>query len=133
MNTMRLKTKIPIVFFTNKKTFENEDRIDCLESILESELPHGSGIDYKWEFDFNKNGSIVCRNSFHAMNENGYYDGIMPFKFTIQFDRQNNKLDFNHIICNEKRKNSFYGLKEYLTDNIHWILSEMELTNENTN
>jgi len=132
MNTMKLNTKIPSILFTNKKTFENEDRIDFLESFLESNLPHGSGIGHKWEYVFHKNGNITCRNSYHAMNENGYYDGIMSFKFTIWYNPVDNKLSFNHIVCNENRKNSFYGLKEYLTDNIHWTLSEMELTNENT-
>lgn len=59
------------------------------EDFLEIELPHGSGIDGDWNIVRQKNGSWVCSNSFHRMNESGFYDGWTPFKvkfFTHQKD-----------------------------------------------
>ena len=87
------------------------------ESTLEALLPNGSGIGYYWEFITHKNGKITCKNDFHAMNNNGYYDGYMPFKFTVFIDKDNN-LDFSRIVCNDNKRASFYGLKEYLGDTI---------------
>lgn len=46
-------------------------------------LPHGSGIDHSWSIDRLKNGHIVCRNSYHGMDENGYYDGWQDFSVKL--------------------------------------------------
>ena len=45
---------------------------ETLVNILLKHLPHGSGIDCKWKFDFTDK-NFICRNSYHVMNENNYY------------------------------------------------------------
>lgn len=107
-------------------------------------LPHGSGIDYTWEITYRKNGNIQAKNFFHAMNENGYYDGIMPFivrifrhksdywfrtlkgplKGKIQVIHRKGDIDF-FIICDDNRRASFYGLKDYLDDTISFSLDSI--------
>ncbi len=42
-------------------------------------LPHGSGIDCDWTFYRQKNGSILCRNSYHLMDKHGSYCGWQDF------------------------------------------------------
>lgn len=52
------------------------------ESELREMLPHGSGIDCDWRFEPMKDG-IRCRNSFHFMDENGYYSGWGDFSVVL--------------------------------------------------
>jgi hypothetical protein len=110
------------------------------EKLLEL-LPHGSGIDYKYEFTFHKNGNITIKNAFHAMNENGYYDGIMPFIIHLYRHKQDifnalkgpiarkGDIDFS-IRCNDKVRNSFYDLKNYLLETYYHALTHI-LTHRN--
>ena len=56
--------------------------ISQVEQIKE-ELPHGSGIDAKWEVDILRNGNIVFSNSFHNMDESGFYNGWTDFRVII--------------------------------------------------
>ena len=51
------------------KSINPEKFINC--------LPHGSGIDCSWGYTDHKNNKITFNNSFHAMNEHGYYDGYI--------------------------------------------------------
>lgn len=55
-----------------------------LETLLNT-LPHGSGIDYDWTIE-EKKGKIICHNAWHYMNEQGFYDGILPFRIVITKD-----------------------------------------------
>ena len=57
---------------------------DRLQALL-SELPHGSGLDYTWHYDFDKSNSeqIVLTMSLHSMDENGHYDAIIDFRTVI--------------------------------------------------
>lgn len=107
------------------------------EEKLLSLLPHGSGIDFKWDIVTHKNGNITVKNAFHAMNEYGFYDGIMSFSVRIfrikkpvtntlkngqtQILFRKNDIDFS-LNCNEERKRTFYGLREYLLDTISYSL-----------
>ena len=91
-------------------------RIEIDLERLEDCLPHGSGINSAWEFIQHKNGKVTCINSFHALNESGYYVGYMPFKFTVQACCDS--LVMNRVVCNEKRLVDFHGLREYLEDTI---------------
>lgn len=118
------------------------------EEKLLSLLPHGSGIDYDWRISIAKNGNIQCRNAFHAMNEHGYYDGVMPFVVFIYREKHDqfnplfgscagktqvicrkNDISFS-IRCDDSRRNSFYGLKDNLYDTLHYSLSPI-LTHRN--
>jgi hypothetical protein len=49
---------------------------------LISLLPHGSGIDCKWTLESYGRG-VICHNSFHLMDENGYYCGYADFSVKI--------------------------------------------------
>ena len=83
---------------------------------------------------------MTAKNSFHAMNETGMYDGYMDFTVKIfkvkksrvnklkgpcegqyQVVAQKGDIDFK-VSCNESRKASFYGLKDYLVDTIDHAL-----------
>jgi len=58
---------------------------DTITTVLFENLPHGSGIDYDWQFYAADNGKdLVCANGWHYMNENGYYDGSWDFQITIK-------------------------------------------------
>jgi hypothetical protein len=106
-------------------------------------LPHGSGIDCSWEITLHRDGNVTAKNYYHAMNENGMYDGYMPFTvkiFRVKETRVNKlkgpcagkyqivamKGDIDvKITCNESRKASFYGLKEYLEQTISFSLESI--------
>ncbi len=84
-------------------------------------LPHGSGIDCNWEVFERKDGKTTFKNFFHAMDEHGYYDGYMPFQFTVSF---NGREFFASLIrCNENKRRSFFGLKDSLNDTIDYAIS----------
>jgi len=51
---------------------------------LANALPHGSGIDGDYHLTVNKNGTVMVRGEYHRMNENGFYDGWVPFRFVIR-------------------------------------------------
>jgi len=58
-----------------------------LKDLL-NQLPHGSGIDGDWkiEYDKTKNDNIVLSNSYHVMNEVGFYDGWIDFTVIVKPD-----------------------------------------------
>ena len=100
-----------------------EDKQDALEQILKNKLPRGSGINFKWEFDWLKNGKCVASNSYHCMNDAGYYDGYADFKvvFNRPFeDHTNFALQFNGRQAQNKNKQ--YMLREYLDDTLYEAL-----------
>jgi hypothetical protein len=89
------------------------------ETVLEM-LPHGSGIDCKWEVEEFK-PSILCKNSYHVMDENGYYDGYIDFSVRIP---KHEPLDFEvHFATSSGRTHAKdLGLVEYLEDTIFWSI-----------
>jgi hypothetical protein len=40
---------------------------------------HGSGIDAEWNAKLQANGVLLLSNSFHMMDEHGYYSGWQDF------------------------------------------------------
>ena len=45
---------------------------------------HGSGIDADWHFATpQKNGKLALTNSWHYMNDGGYYDGWIDFTVKV--------------------------------------------------
>lgn len=46
-------------------------------------LPHGSGIDCTWEIE-QKSGYWKCSNSFHCMNDVGFYVGFADFSLIVR-------------------------------------------------
>lgn len=59
-----------------------------IETLLDDTLPHGSGIDAKWVYTWHVN-KVSAVNSFHRMDENGYYCGWSDFILYI------NLMDFS--------------------------------------
>lgn len=58
---------------------------EYLEKYLLEKLPHGSGLNYDWCYDYNKSNAnkIVLTTSYDAMDDVGYYDGMIDFTLTI--------------------------------------------------
>jgi hypothetical protein len=102
---------------SKKAIFEDE-----ITEKLNDTLPHGSGIDCDWCFTFQKNGKIRCSNSWHKMNDNGFYCGFTDFYFTLMF------ADRRIILSPVKMaKGERYGVREYLNDMFYSF--ECELNN----
>ena len=54
-----------------------------IEELIENEAPHGSGINYNYDnFHHNKERVTFC-NCYDLMDENGYYEAVIPFKVII--------------------------------------------------
>jgi len=101
-----------------------ESKFQELCDYLNEVLPHGSGIDSNWDFDYQKNGKVLAMNSYHCMDENGYYYGWADFtiKFDMFKDLRAFKLEFNG-----KRSsylNDKHMLRDYLEDTIYNSLPE---------
>lgn len=47
-------------------------------------LPHGSGIDGNWTISVKRNGDVTVYGEYHAMNDNGFYDGWLNFRFSLR-------------------------------------------------
>ena len=92
----------------------NDDHREIVENNLLELLPHGSGIDCKWDFVWLKNGKLICKNSYHCMTEEGYYDGFADFsiKFDVSKSLHSFDLSFNGKFA--QYQNNKYVLREYL-------------------
>jgi len=111
-------TNQSIVLYIKKDVTELKD-VEIDPELFIEELPHGSGIDCEWEYTEHKNGKVTFKNYFHAMDEWGGYDGYMPFKFTVFYDPDSDQFDFQRLICDENKRRSFFGLKDYLEDTLY--------------
>jgi len=95
-----------------------------IEAIIEHRLPHGSGIDRKTTLDYEKSkpDRIVLHNSYHVMDENGYYAGWVDYRVIItpslQFGYEIN------IIGNFSSNIESFGVKDYLYSTYEYALSE---------
>ena len=99
---------------------------DDMEEELLSKLPHGSGINCKWEFEWLSNGKVKASNAFHCMNEHGYYDGYAPFTLIIDPAKHEDfKLVFNGRTG--QNKNRQYMLREYIEDTLYEALRYQEV------
>ena len=92
------------------------------EKIIEC-LPHGSGIDCEWTYK-EKKDYIVFSNSFHVMNDNGYYIGYIDFSVILK--ENDFKLVFHTNSCGYRIINN-YALRDYLEDTIYYCLKEKEI------
>ena len=77
---------------------------------------HGSGIDSDWRLMHSKD-FVIIRNSYHCMDQNGYYDGWQDFSIQIPIagDVTNYKLKFHG--------NSYLSQKYMLRDYLEQIFS----------
>ena len=97
-----------------------EKHLVNLSCYLLDTLPHGSGIDCKWDFDYTDKG-IFASNSYHRMNENGYYCGYIAFTIKIKADYRDmfGKVIFSIV----GRFGKYQDIKEYLYEIIGNSLS----------
>jgi len=88
-------------------------------------LPHGSGIDATWEVE-QSNNTITCKNSYHCMNYNGFYDGWIDFSLKIPTDQPLSfRLQF-HTNSTGWYRIYKYQLQQYLEDLFAYTLTELE-------
>lgn len=94
---------------------------DKINTIVNNYLPHGSGIDGKLEFNFEKStqDKLIIDSEFHFMNENGFYDGWSNFSVVVTPDWR----DCNIYVVGRFRK-KYSDTKDYLQD----IFSEALMT-----
>ena len=90
-----------------------------IEDYIE-ELPHGSGIDGKTSFDFEKStpNKLIFHIEYHYMDENGFYAGWYSYKIIVTPSLQN---DFNLNIVGKDTPNM---AKEYLYETFQYAFSE---------
>lgn len=106
--------------FTTSETEHNQNSLDrnraLVEHVLTEILPHGSGINCAWRFDWFANGSCLVSNSFHCMNDAGFYDGYAAF--TLHMKEREPMRDFRLMFngAQAQRLNRKYQLREYLDD-----------------
>lgn len=100
--------------------------MQAIIDALANALPTGSGIDCKWQFTEQKNGNILAHNSYHCMNEYGFYDGWADF--TLIFKKNKPLADFI-LQFNGKTaqyKNKRYMLRDYLEEFIYHCIRDMQ-------
>lgn len=100
-------------------SYEAEELLKKYPPILELvNTVHGGGIDYDWYAEETKN-NIILYNSYHTMDENGYYDRIVGFKVIIPKE----DIFSLKIQCTSDRYGwNKYMLGDYLRDTIYFGL-----------
>lgn len=113
-----MKTQIQVVWLCLK----DGDIVNLVDL-----LPHGSGIDGAWRLEANKQ-NIYAYNSYHCMNDNGYYDGWANFTIVFPFISKNYANDFKLHFQGDfaQRQNIKYLLREYLEDTFAYYLGKVE-------
>ena len=96
--------------------FTAEEKTNIAKAVKKV-LPHGSGIDYDWQIDIRSNGEIVCKNAYHRMDENGFYDGVFPFTAIFRY-KGKSSLFFNGLNAWGSRIAREEMLKSYLEDTV---------------
>lgn len=93
---------------------------------LASILPTGSGINCDWQFTERKNGDVLAHNSYHCMNEHGFYDGWADFTLIFKKDKPlaDFVLQFNGKAAQYKNKR--YMLRDYLEEFICYCIHDMQ-------
>lgn len=86
-----------------------------IEELIENEAPHGSGINYEYDnFHQSKKRVSFC-NYFDLMDENGNYEGAIPFKVIID-KYLDVKIMFTGLTSHGRYLANKAMLKEYLED-----------------
>lgn len=79
--------------------------------VLLDNLPHGSGIDDRWNYDISST-SIRLYNGFHCMDENGFYDDWANFVLIVP---KNALLRGEYVVVSNSFKLQFLGQRsQYL-------------------
>jgi len=106
----------PVAIDKNNLYFINRDsKIETpIGWEIAQSLPHGSGIDDDWYIeDIATKKNIYAYNSYHNMDENGFYDGWQDFYIIIP----RNEKDFKLKFTGDRRGIRKYPfLRQYLED-----------------
>ena len=62
---------------------EWEEKHEGAIKALLAHLPHGAGIDSTWRL-YGTPERLTLHNSYHCMNDAGYYDGWTDFKVIVK-------------------------------------------------
>ena len=97
----------------NEELFGEQVRHFC-------DLLHGSGINSDWKVE-RKVGHIILKNSYHCMDEYGYYDQRADFWIKL-FEHIPEEFELHFTGRVSHHMNNKYGLREYLEDTItHFV------------
>lgn len=61
-------------------------KAESREEELSHVLPHGSGIDYDWDFEVLDRHTVKASNGWHYMSPSGYYLGGIGFEMILRDD-----------------------------------------------
>lgn len=81
-------------------------------------LPHGSGIDGDWHIE-EKGNNIYAGNSYHCMDDVGYYVGWQDFYLIIP---KSNPKNFKLHFKGDQYLARKYMLRDYLEDTFAYAL-----------
>jgi len=104
----------------------SSDQQDFIESHLKDVLPHGAGIDCEWSFKWLKNGKLKAVNSYHCMNDIGYYDGYADFTVIFPVHKALTAFALQFNGKQASYKNNHYMLRDYIEDTIYSALEGKE-------
>lgn len=87
-------------------------RAEALDQMLD-ELPHGSGIDGQYSIVPEECNAekIAFYCQYHAMNQDGYYDGWIDYKVTVKAS-----LAHGYTLAISGNFGRYQDIKEYLYD-----------------
>lgn len=91
---------------------DTDKRIEKIKEVL----PHGSGINDRWDIEIKKK-TVICKNSYDFMTEHGYYDGNFPF--TVTFTQTDMKFHFNGLTRSQYKKIEREDLRPYLEETLY--------------
>lgn len=108
-----------------------------VKDFLRPILPEGSGIDCKWYISVQHKRvskykvipvAILLDNFIHAMNENGYYDGFVPFTVRIPFKDGIAQMDDFQLIAHNWKS---YTTKKYWPLYVDYVAQTIEFVLSN--
>jgi hypothetical protein len=100
----------------------SEKAFGTLETLIGEELS-GSGFNCGWDGDMNKKETGgTLRSYFQAMNENGYYVGYTPIRFTVKFEPNTFLIKDYTVRCRFKFKGLIIG--DYIHDCIYDLVQK---------
>jgi len=98
-----------------------------------SEICHGAGIDAIWYIEEKENGSFICSNSFHVMNDAGFYIFWIDFELLVNKNGECEKIEFLTDINSDKYDFDLKNLKDEIVDRWNCVANNLEIIkNENT-
>lgn len=87
------------------------DAYEKLQELI-GMLPHGSGIDYDWEYELAKNGDLILKNGYTVYDEWGGRSGAIMFELRV-------KPSFDPCCYELKIKGRFSGKNEHYREYLY--------------